>query len=261
MNERLSEEQLTGYTHGTLTDAEREAIDRHLSACSGDRARLTAVEDAARQLRNGLAAEMTQIQPPEDLAFAAVAGRVKAPGRMAGLWQRGLPFASAGLALLGVIVAMGGLVGTGILQKTFLALKEVGQVESIAAQVRYPLAACFLLAVPLAANRDYEYTFQPGRLAYAALVFLLWLGSAVVALYEIYLIQGVVIYLGIVLSAVNWLSVLGAFTPFLLGMVWIGLVIGGGELHYRRFGTPASWKLFAWTLGIEMLILPLTLLV
>lgn len=261
MSDHLNEEQLIGYTHNTLTDAEREAIDRHLTTCPQDRARLAQVEDAGRQIRNGLIAEMNLIQPPDGISFASIAGRVKATNPVVSIWQRSAPFVSAALALVGVIVAFGGNVGAGIWDSTILALKEVDQVQSIAEHVRYPTLACFLLAIPIAANRGYTQILRPAKIVNGTLTFLLWLGSAVIALYEIYLLQGVVIYLAILFPALRWLTALVAFTPFFLGMVWIALVIGGGEFHYHNYGTRASWKLFAWTIGIEMLILPLTLLV
>jgi hypothetical protein len=41
----------------------------------------------------------------------------------------------------------------------------------------------------------------------------------------------------------------------LLGIVWIGVVIGGGEYHRSRVGLPRSWRLFGWTLGVEVAVL------
>lgn len=46
-----------------------------------------------------------------------------------------------------------------------------------------------------------------------------------------------------------------------LAVLWIALVIGGGEYHYRHFGEPGSWRLFGWTISVELTILVLTLFV
>lgn len=40
-----------------------------------------------------------------------------------------------------------------------------------------------------------------------------------------------------------------------LGIVWIVVVVGGGEYHRTRIGHRRSWQLFAWTLGLETILL------
>jgi hypothetical protein len=37
-----------------------------------------------------------------------------------------------------------------------------------------------------------------------------------------------------------------------LGLLAVGIIIGGAEYHYRHIGEPASWKLFAETLAVEL---------
>ncbi|MGC9398226.1 MAG: hypothetical protein ACP5HM_03730 [Anaerolineae bacterium] len=43
-----------------------------------------------------------------------------------------------------------------------------------------------------------------------------------------------------------------------LGLIAVAVVIGGGEYHYGHVGEPASWKLFAETLGVEAAFLLLS---
>lgn len=40
-----------------------------------------------------------------------------------------------------------------------------------------------------------------------------------------------------------------------LGLVWIGVVVGGGEYHRSRVGRRRSWQIFAWTIGVELALL------
>ena len=50
-----------------------------------------------------------------------------------------------------------------------------------------------------------------------------------------------------------------AIIAVLIGaMLYIGVIIGGGEYHYRNIGQPGSWKLFSITLlgQLFLLIIP-----
>jgi hypothetical protein len=46
-----------------------------------------------------------------------------------------------------------------------------------------------------------------------------------------------------------------------LGLVWLAVVIGGGEYHRRRLGRPSSYKLFGLTLAVEGVVLAVAQLV
>jgi hypothetical protein len=37
-------------------------------------------------------------------------------------------------------------------------------------------------------------------------------------------------------------------------IVFVGFILWSSEYHRRRYGRLESWKLFAWTLGVELLI-------
>jgi uncharacterized membrane protein YbhN (UPF0104 family) len=48
---------------------------------------------------------------------------------------------------------------------------------------------------------------------------------------------------------------------FLTVIAWIGaVVIGGMEYHFKRAGQRNSYRLFAWTIGIELVIIGVSLL-
>lgn len=123
-----------------------------------------------------------------------------------------------------------------------------------------------------------------GKALSGALAFVLWVATAALGLYEILLIREMLfrIYVqssssGLALGSqlLNgrnedfyllrkdfWQALaLGNWALIPLALVWIVLVIGGGEYHYKRAGQRSSWKLFGWTIAAEMLVLVLTLLV
>ena len=88
MNSHLDDERLIGYSHSTLTDAEREEMDGHLVKCPDCRTRLTGHEMVQRHVRHSLLADLRTAQPPADMTFSAIAPRVSARGRFAGLWRQ-----------------------------------------------------------------------------------------------------------------------------------------------------------------------------
>ncbi len=45
-----------------------------------------------------------------------------------------------------------------------------------------------------------------------------------------------------------------------LGLLAVGVIIGGGEYHYRHVGDGRSWKLFSETLAVELAIILLAAL-
>jgi hypothetical protein len=45
------------------------------------------------------------------------------------------------------------------------------------------------------------------------------------------------------------------------GIVWLGLAIAGIEYHGRNAGKRKSWKVLAWTLGIEIAVILFSLIV
>jgi hypothetical protein len=42
------------------------------------------------------------------------------------------------------------------------------------------------------------------------------------------------------------------FILFILALVYLVFIIGTGEYHRKRVGQARSWKLFGWTLGVEL---------
>jgi len=116
------------------------------------------------------------------------------------------------------------------------------------------------------------------------LTFVLWAATAALGLYEILLIREMLLRIYVRASSSGlalgsqllngrnedfyWLRkdfwqalTLGNWALIPLSLAWIVLVIGGGEYHYKRVGQRSSWKLFGWTIAVELSILILPMLV
>ncbi|MFP4396095.1 MAG: hypothetical protein ACLFTI_12630 [Anaerolineales bacterium] len=51
------------------------------------------------------------------------------------------------------------------------------------------------------------------------------------------------------------------FSIFPLAILLIAVIIGGAEYHLRHIGKPASWRIFAQTLGAELAIFLMAMLI
>lgn len=106
---------------------------------------------------------------------------------------------------------------------------------------------------------------RPRSVLLAVLAFLLWIVTAAVGLWEIIIVRDMVLRVFARFwgnrehfGTDYWVAVqLGQWTVVLLALVWIVLVIGSGEYHYRRLGQRSSWRLFGWTIAGELAILVL----
>ncbi len=90
-----------------------------------------------------------------------------------------------------------------------------------------------------------------------ALVLLLWLASAVVALAEIILGARVAqaIYVRAGGTTLAMYNLIFQVVALVLGLVALGFIIGSAEYHLTRAGQKGSWRLFAWSYGLELLLL------
>ena len=97
----------------------------------------------------------------------------------------------------------------------------------------------------------------------------LWAATAALGLLEIVVIREMALRVyarfgvdGAVSNSHYWGGVaLGNWLLLVLAIVWIGVVIGGGEYHYKYLGQPKSWRLFARTFAAELSILVLALFI
>lgn len=93
-------------------------------------------------------------------------------------------------------------------------------------------------------------------------VVFLWFFTAIIGLVEFSVVRVMVLRIYARFWRVDLVApALSAFTIMFLAIIWIALVIGGAEYHFRNFGAPKSWKLFARTIAVEVSILVLALFV
>ena len=76
------------------------------------------------------------------------------------------------------------------------------------------------------------------------LAILLWLVCFALALEDIYMVT----------VRVNEVLNTGQGIVYALALVYLIFIIATTEYHFKHFATPKSWRLFAWTFGIEILI-------
>ena len=252
MNGHLSDEQLIGYVHHTLTDAQREAMDQHLASCSDCRARRTKHEALQRRIRHDLLADLNGVQPSSAIKFSAIAPRLKRRNWWASLWHssgRLLPSVTAAAALVGLVIALVGFI-KGINQPVMGFKTSPPGSPSV--------VACFLFAIPVIGNYYGSRTVPTRLILSGVLAFILWVGTAIMGLQVIVVLRNTFIWVLLQFMSDLWSAVgLGNWVIMPLGMAWIAVVVGGGEYHWRRLGQRSSWRLFGWTIVVELLVISL----
>jgi len=99
---------------------------------------------------------------------------------------------------------------------------------------------------------------QLKRIPAGLLAILLWIATCALGLLEVYLLQEMVLRVYVrfgsdYYSGVNIRNVV----VLILALLYIAFAIGTGEYHYRRFGQRSSWRLFGWTIAVQLAILVL----
>ena len=254
MKKHLNPDELTGYIYRTLDDTRRESIDAHLLHCPTCRASLTQQELWQRQISHEMSAELKAATPSEQMTFAAIAPLVQTRPTGLNLWPSLATFAPVSIALIGLLFA-------------FLGLWQVIDMQAITIPIRplgaFPTLASFALVLASVQQFDHTFSLQP-RLAITWLVAaILWLGSAIIGLLDMIVIRDLAIMAVIALEGGRAQAGPIAIMAVMFGaMLYIGLVIGGAEYHYKNIGQPGSWKFFSITLLLQsfILILPYLLL-
>ena len=101
------------------------------------------------------------------------------------------------------------------------------------------------------------------------IAFALWAGTAVAGLAAIATVLDVALRVyaafwgdyGFYGSDYRGALALRNFMVFPLAFLWLAMAVGGGEYHYKNFGQPRSWRLFARTIAVEMSIFALALFI
>lgn len=250
MNAHLGDEGLIGYIHYTLTDADRETMDDHLSACTECRTRLAELEVLHRRIRYCLSADIRAVSPPRSMTFAAIAPRLEHRrwwDRLQTPSGQLLPGATALAALTGLAVALVSL---------FYSLRWGDADPAPMSANRLPVVACGCFAVAVMGNYRWRAAWPPRLVLMALLSLALWIGTAIVGLQVIVTVLDMFTWL-LYLGVSREIAGLGAWILVPVSVVWIAIVVGGGEYHFKHIGQPGSWRLFGFTVAIELLVLGL----
>ena len=99
---------------------------------------------------------------------------------------------------------------------------------------------------------------QLKQISAGVLALILWIATAVVGLVEIVVVRDMVLRLYGRFGSSYWSGVmLGNVTVLVLALAWLALVVGTGEYHRGHVGERNSWKVFGWTIAVEVAILVL----
>ena len=110
-----------------------------------------------------------------------------------------------------------------------------------------------------------EITYPLGKIGTAVATLVLWAFTAALGMFEILVVRDMVLRVYARFFADDWAYgddywggvALGQVLVVILAIVWIGLIIGAAEYHYKYFGQPKSWRLFARVIGVELAVLVL----
>ena len=247
IKKHLNQDQIIGYTYQMLSDAEREVFDKHLVDCPACRAQLTASEHLQQNIENALKGEINGKNPPPEMAFRQISPQLKRQNRH---WQRfstGMPLVAA---TLGLILTLFGVWSYFVDSNALIANPGKPFLTPFSA-----LGGFFFMFVSMD-QYDRSFNIRPRFVFAIILSLLLWIGSSLLGLLNIIVIRDLTIA-AVLFSGGNaeGAGVVAIITTILAAMVLIGVIIGGAEYHYKHIGQPSSWKLYVWTISIQLLIM------
>ncbi len=242
----IPDELLIRYLYRTLTDAQRETIDAHLTECAECRVKFSQHQERFQQVDQEINLALNQVKPSPRMQFESIAPHLqtrKSRFNFPALAES-LP---VGVSLAGLALALVGL---------WKILPAFSLTQPSEATSAFPALACFALMFVSMEQFDRAYNLRPRYIVSAFLAALLWLGTAVLGFLNLVSVRDIALILLTDAGSspqeagfLTILAVIGAAIGFIV------LVIGGAEYHFRRIGHPSSWKVFIWTLAIQLLVL------
>lgn len=99
---------------------------------------------------------------------------------------------------------------------------------------------------------------QLRRIPAGLLTLVLWIATSALGFLEIYLLQEMLlrIYVRFGSDYFSGVTIRNA-AVLILAVLYIAFAVGTGEYHYRRVGQRRSWRLFRWTIAVQLAILVL----
>jgi hypothetical protein len=120
-----------------------------------------------------------------------------------------------------------------------------------------PLACFFFMLASVEGYDKAAFSIQPRFAVTAVATGILWLGTAIIGLFDILAIVDLsiaaVVALGGSAAEVAPFAMLATYMGG--GTLYILVVVGGGDYHLKHFGQPNSWKLFSITLLVQLFVL------
>jgi hypothetical protein len=254
LNLHVTEENIQGYIYRSLNDADRETIEGHLSECPICRANIDQHQVIQRKIDQDLKASLNNRVPPRGMTFQAIAPRLEQNGlrRFLPSLSNAAPMATAGLGLILAIFGLWQAVGANSFSLTHVSTPNGA----------FPALACFFFMFVSMDQFDRSFSIRPRFVITVILALILWLGTFFIGLLNIIAVRDLTIAAYIFNGGSSeGASVVTILTVIIAAMFWIGTTIGGAEYHYKNIGHPTSWKLFSWTLIIQLFILVLPYLV
>ena len=236
MTKHLTPDDCSGYTYHTLDDGHREMMDAHLRDCQICRANLSEHEFRQRQISNELSSVLQATYPSAQMNFAAITPALQSRSTGLNLWPRLTAVAPMSFALIGLFFAVFGLWQFFGVRATNSSVQPLGA---------FPTLACFFLMLASVGQFDRTPSIQPRFIFTWAATFILWLGSAFIGLLNLIVIRDLAIMAVVALGGSPTDAAPIAIIAVMIGaLFYIGIIVGGGEYHYRNIGQPGSWKLF-----------------
>ncbi len=253
--EHLDSELQLGYVYRTLDDAERESIDAHLAICPQCRAQLDRQKHARKRIRREIGLALNSAAPSGQMAFAGIADRVRPPGIWRSIWQSLAEGAPALLALAGLFLTLYGL--SDVVQ----GIAGAGRPDALPGP--YPTLAVFFFLLASVQGIEPPFLIRPRLWLQGLIAGILWLGSALIGLLNIIVIRDLTIAAVLATGGTAAEAVPVTILSIMVSvLIYIGVVIGGADHHFRNLGQAGSWKLFSLTLlgQLFLLILPYLIL-
>ncbi len=115
-----------------------------------------------------------------------------------------------------------------------------------------------------------EEISQSKKITYWLLTIVLWLATVALGFLAFIAFQDIVTTsvgflvarnpdIGIVETR-GWITTARNVSTIIGGLVWLAVMVGGMEYHFRHVGQRRSLRIFAWTLGIEVALVVISTL-
>ena len=129
MNRHLNENELSGYIHQTLTDAQRESMNLHLDVCPRCREQVAEAKSLQRRIHYGLSSDLRQ-ERPSNMRFSQIAPKLPKQRRWATFRFYSMQTLSS-IAILAAIVVFSTLIISFMQSSEWMAASPVAAASTV----------------------------------------------------------------------------------------------------------------------------------